>query len=137
MAAPNSGAQQTPIFQPAMRQIASISQSNPVVVTTTFNHNYFTGDIIRINIPQVSAKVNSAPYGMPEINQKYGPITVLSPTTFSLPIDSTLFNPFSQPANALQFAQCTNIAEVNQNIWGALYNTLPTLVRVDHQPLNG
>jgi len=135
MPAPNSGAQQKPEFQPAMRQIAVISQSNPVVITTTFDHNYFTGDIVRINIPAFTGDHAVPSFGMPEINQKYAAITVLSNTTFSMPIDSTLFNPFAVPAGALQFPQCTNIGEVAQNIWGAEYNTLPTLQRVDHQPL--
>lgn len=137
MAAPNSGAQQKPFFQPAMRQISAITQSNPVVITTTFDHSYFTGDIVRINLP-ASAAVPLNPllsFGMPQINKVYAPITVLSTTTFSMPIDSTLFDAFTIPAGALQFPQCTNIAEVAQNIWGAEYNTLPTLERVDHQPL--
>ncbi len=137
MPAPNSGAQQKPIFQPAMRQIASITRSNPVVITTTFDHNYFTGDIVRINIPS-NAGITLNPlasFGMPQINKMYAPITVLSNTTFSMPIDSTLYDPFAEPVGALQFAQCTNIAEVAQNIWGAEYNTLPTLDRLDHQPL--
>lgn len=137
MPAPNSGAQQKPNFQPAMRQIASITNANPVVITTTFDHNYFTGDIVRIVIPAYAAVPGNrtASFGMPEINQKYAAITVLSNTTFSMPIDSTLFEAFSVPAGALQFAQCTNIGEVAQNIWGAEYNTLPTLQRVNHQPL--
>lgn len=139
MPAPNSGAQQKPEFQPAMRQIASITQSNPVVITTTFDHNYFTGDIVRINIPSKAAVPGNslAYFGMPEINQKYAAITVTGNTTFTMPIDSTLFQPFSIPAGSLQFPQCTNIGEVAQNIWGAEYNTLPTLIRVDHQPLDG
>lgn len=137
MAAPNSGAQQKPEFQPAMRQIASITQSNPVVITTTFNHNYFTGDIVRINIPYSAAIPGNsvANFGMSEINQLYAPITVTGNTTFTMPIDGTHFEPFSIPVGSLQFPQCTNIGEVAKNIWGAEYNTLPTLNRVDHQPL--
>ena len=46
-----------PAYQPAMRNILSITQSNPCLVTTTFdginpgNHLYITGVILRLYIP--------------------------------------------------------------------------------------
>lgn len=132
------GAQTTPEFQPAMRQVTAITQANPVSVTTSFAHNYFTGDIVRIIIP-TDIRINAGvvtirDFGMPEINQKYAPIVVTSPTTFTMPIDSTNFQALTIQAGSLQAPQCVNIGEVNENIWGAEYNTLPSLVRVDHQP---
>jgi len=134
----NVGAQTSPEFQPAMRQVTNITQSNPVTVTTSFAHNYFTGDIVRIVIPtdiRVNGGViNSVVLGMPEINQKYAPITVTGASTFTMPINSTNFSAFNVPANALQFPQCVSIGELNGNIWGAEYNTLPSLVRVNRQP---
>lgn len=125
---PNIGAQQSPIFQPAMREITAITQANPIVVTTSFDHDYFTGDIVRIVIP-----INQ---GMRELNQRYAPIIVLSPTTFSMPIDGTAFEALNIPAGARQAPQSINIGQENANdtTWNSQYNTLPSLVRVDHGP---
>lgn len=80
-----------PIFQPATRLIASITNAFPMVVTTTFNHQYVDGTIVRLDIPPAD--------GMQQANQLFAPLIVLSPTTFSLPIDSTLFQPFAIPAS--------------------------------------
>jgi hypothetical protein len=75
-----------PIFQRAMRVISSITQANPAVITTTTNHQYITGMIIRVNIPKG--------FGMQQVNQQQGEITVLSNTTFSIDLDTTLMDPF-------------------------------------------
>ena len=72
---------QNPTFQPAMRVIASITQANTAVVTTTFDHNYQTGDIVRI----VIARGN----GMTQIDKIKGNITVTGNTTFTLPVNSS------------------------------------------------
>lgn len=78
------------IFQPAMRLISSITNANPAVVTTTFAHQYKTGTIIRLDIPPAD--------GMQQANQLFAPITILSPTTFSIEIDTTNFDVFAIPA---------------------------------------
>lgn len=78
--------QSTPVFQRAMRVISSITNANPAVVTTTTNHQYITGMIVRLNVPMG--------FGMQQVNQQQGLITVLSNTTFSISIDTTLFDPF-------------------------------------------
>lgn len=75
-----------PIFQRAMRVISSITNDFPAIVTTTTNHQYITGMIIRLNIPQG--------YGMQEANQKYGKIIKLSDTTYSIDLDTTYMDPF-------------------------------------------
>lgn len=123
---PSVGAQQSPEFQPAMRQVTAITQANPALVTTSFNHNYFTGDIVRIVIP--------IDQGMRQMNQRYAPITVLSPTTFSLPIDSTNFEALTIPANAVQAPQAIPIGAVNSSTWLSQYNTLPDLIRTNTGP---
>lgn len=74
-----------PVYQPAMRIISSVTNANPAVVTTTFNHQYQSGLIVRLNI---------APgYGMQQANQLYGPIIVTGDTTFTIDIDTTNFEP--------------------------------------------
>ena len=78
-------ATQNPVYQPAMRIISSVTNANPAVVTTTFNHQYKSGLIVRLNIAQG--------YGMQQANQLYGPIIVTGNTTFTIDIDTTLFDP--------------------------------------------
>ena len=80
----------SPIFQPATRLIDSITNANPAVVTTTFAHQYKDGTIVRLDIPPAD--------GMQQANQLTGSITVLSPTTFAIDIDTTTFAPFAIPA---------------------------------------
>ena len=111
---------QNPIFQPAMRLIAAITNANPAVVTTTFAHLYLTGLIVRLDLPPA--------VGMPQANGMTGTITVLSPTTFSIDIDTTLFTPFAIPAMPGPFddvcAQVVPIAEVNNSLDQAVRNIL-------------
>jgi hypothetical protein len=110
-----------PIFQPAMRLIASITNSFPVVVTTTFAHQYSTGIIVRLDIPVAD--------GMQQANGMTGPITVTSSTTFTMPLDTTYFDPFSipmsAPPNVNTCAQVVPIGEVNGTLDFAVRNVLP------------
>ena len=117
----NNGAVQRPIFQPALRVVTDITNAFECVVTTSFDNNFFTGDIVRIIIP--------LGWGMQQINGQFSAITVLTPTTFSMSIDTTNYDVFNDPNND-QFAQCIPIAEVNGTVYGATYNTLPSLIRV-------
>jgi hypothetical protein len=110
-----------PIFQPAMRVISAITQSNPAIVTTTIDHLYKTGTIVRLDLPKTA--------DMPQINQQFGPITVLSPTTFAIDIDSTNYDAFVYFTGpfppAYQEAQCTPIGQVNLLLTEAVRNVLP------------
>ena len=113
-------ADSNPIFQPAMRIVVGITTSNPAIVTTSFDHLYISKTIVRIDIP--------LDFGMQQINQRFGSIVVLSPTTFSIDIDSTLFDPFTipaaYPANA-QSAMAVAFAEDSDTLKAAVQNTLP------------
>jgi hypothetical protein len=112
-----------------MRIIISITNAFPAVVTTSIdgvnpaNHNYINGLIIRIDVP--------VGFGMQQINQQFGPITVLTPTTFSIPIDTTLYDVFAVPASGpmyfpinYQAAQSVPIGELTSMITGATVNEL-------------
>ena len=113
-------AQQYPVYQPAMRIISTISNSNPAVVTTTFAHQYRSGLIVRLIIP--------TGFGQAELNEFHGAIEVLSSTTFSIDINTQFIAPWSAPdeypANA-QYAQVVPIGEVNSSVYGATQNVLP------------
>jgi len=96
-------------------------------VTTTFDginpapNDYQNGMIVRLNIPYS--------YGLQGANQFQGVVTVISPTTFSLPIDTTLMDPFvvptGQPANFATPPTVVNVGETNDNLKWSVQNVLP------------
>ncbi len=109
-----------PVYQPAMRVISSITNAKKAVITTTFNHQYTTGMIMRLNIPQG--------FGMPQANTKYGKIEVTSPTEFIIDLDTEFFDKFTPPTSFpenQQYAQVTPMGEVNEMLTAATKNVLP------------
>lgn len=111
---------QNPVFKPAMRIISSITNANPALVTTTFNHNYMTGLIVRLIIPPG--------FGMQEVNEQQGTITVVSDTTFTIDLDTTEMSVFSAPSSYpedQQYAQVVPIGEDNSILTQAVQNVLP------------
>lgn len=110
----------TPIFQPAMRLISAITQANPAVVTTTFDHDYVTGTVVRLNIPTAC--------GMQQANQLTGAISVISSDTFSIDIDTTQFQAFAIPvfsAHVPSNATVVPVGEINSTLEAATQNVLP------------
>jgi hypothetical protein len=104
-------------FAPALRQISAITQANPAVVTTTFDHGYITGTIIRLYIPLT--------HGMQQAQHAFSSITVLGDTTFSMDSLNTItFDAFVLPAPEIQFAQCVPIGEINSILRAAFVNIL-------------
>lgn len=114
-----------PVFKPAMRVILSITNSFPAVVTTTIdgttpaNNDYITGTIVRLDIP--------TGFGMTQANQLTGTITVITPTTFSIDIDTTHFDAFATPARwpfSSQKAQVIPVGEINSILTASTVNVL-------------
>lgn len=128
-----------PVIQPSVRLIYSISQSNPVTITTTNRtqvqiiggvptlvatpsaHTYNTGLIVRIEIPTAC--------GMEQLNNYVGQITVTGPNAFTLDVDSTNFQPFvipTVPINAWDntCALIVPIGEDNSMLTEAVENVL-------------
>ena len=114
-------------YIPLPRTISSITQSYPVVITTFQNHGYNPGLIARIVIPYAGS--------MPQIINQFGILTILSPNTFSMQIDSTNYYPFTLApliyvtppiglpfADESQQAQVIPIAEINQTLTNAVDN---------------
>lgn len=103
---PYYSALQNPIYKPAVRDITAITNAFPLQVTTSFAHSYLTGLIVRLRIPQG--------FGMTELNDVQGLITVNSTTTFTMDIDSTNLDTFVIPPNNPPYytpAQVTPIGE--------------------------
>jgi len=129
MADARFGAVVNPVFQRAMRTILSITQTNPIVVTTTFDgtnpgpNQYQTGLIARLIIP--------SGFGMVQVNQALAPITVIDASSFSMPIDGTSFDPFVipplEPGHNATVAQVVPVGEINEILTEATQNVLPTL----------
>ena len=85
----NCGASQSTVFKPAMRIIQNITQTDIAEVTTTFAHGYLSGLTVRLYVPLA--------YGMVQADHLIGDITVTSDVTFTIPIDTTNFDPFVIP----------------------------------------
>jgi len=99
-----------PIFQPAMRIIDDITQAEQAVVTTSFDHDYETGMIVRIYVPHN--------YGMFQIDGQDAPITVLTSDTFSIEIDTTDYDSFlapSTPPYLHKTSLCVPIGNINNS----------------------
>lgn len=118
---PYYGALTDPIFKPAVRDIAAISNSNPMVVTTTFANSYLTGLIVRLVVPPA--------FGMIQADGIQGDITVTGTTTFTMNVDSTHFDPFvvfmelpDQPL--ITPAQVTPVGEVAAILTQSFVNIL-------------
>ena len=114
----------TPIFQPAIRQIAAIT---PVLVTgtstlllgitTTQDHLYKDGLIVRLSIP--------LEFGAQQLNGRSGDIVVNTPTQFIMSFTAFPFDPFVIPATPLQVPLSIPIAEDVQFLNSAEFNVLP------------
>jgi hypothetical protein len=123
---PNFYAQPFPTFQRAMRNILSITQDEEALVTTTFdginpgNHNYSTGLIARLYIPDG--------FGMVQANELQGIIEVINATQFTIAIDTTNFDAFIipnyEPGAFGTPAQVVPIGEINSILTQATQNVL-------------
>jgi hypothetical protein len=97
--------------------IGAITQADPGVVTTTTNHNYLSGLIVRLLVP--------LPAGMTQLNGIEFPIMVLSANTFSIPIDTSFFDPFVVPPDPQPISpQVVPTGEISEILYQAVYNIL-------------
>ena len=111
---------QNPTYKPSMRIISAITNANPAVVTTTFDHNYISGTICRLIIP--------AGYGILQANELFGEITVTGSDTFTINIDTSTFGAYTTPVTfpeSYQYAQVVPIGENNSILTAAVQNVLP------------
>jgi hypothetical protein len=116
-----------PTYAPAMRNILSITNGFPAIVTTTFDgivpgdNGYLSGLIVRLIVPNF--------FGMTQANQLQGTITVLNSSQFAIDIDTTFFDPFviptNQPGSVYTPGQVTPIGEKNSQLTQATFNILP------------
>lgn len=97
---------------PQANIITSITNANPAVVTTMTSNGYQSGYNVRIVLPFPY----TLSFGMYQINDLVGTITVLSPTSFSIDIDTTGFSTFVV-GTSLQNAQTIPVSQyVNRDL---------------------
>jgi len=112
---------ETPTFQPALRLIDSITKNDPTTVTTTFDHDYETGTIVRIYVPNG--------YGMKQMDKLTGKITVTGTDTFTMDIDTTSFDAFAIPGTiphyVTSYPSVVPIGEDNGMLTASVRNVLP------------
>lgn len=108
-----------PQFQPAMRVITAITNGLPAVITTDIDHNYQTGLVVRLDIPEN--------YGMIQADKLFGPITRIDATSFSMDIDTTYFDAFVEPDPTLvsTLAQAVPMAEIAEQLYQAVRDVTP------------
>lgn len=116
-------ADQFPTFQKSMRIISAITNSFPAHVTTTFAHNFITGQIVRLIIPPF--------VGMQQANQQFGTISVTGLTTFDIAIDTTYYDAFVIPPvpppgfTGFTCPQVVPFSEVSSTLAASTQNVLP------------
>ena len=94
---------------PQAQTITSITNGNPAIVTTLKPHGYQSGFNVRITFPPSYDTI----FGMYQINGEQGTIAVLSPTSFSIDINTMNYDPFvigttQQVAQTIPISQYSN-----------------------------
>ena len=103
-------------FTPIRRTVQSITRANPAVVTTTANHGYLDGIFVRFFFP--------ANFGMNLLNGEMFQATILSPTTFSIPLNTTAFDAFDSSLSTTQTPQVIPVAEIASTLANREKNNL-------------
>ncbi len=110
----------TPVYGPGMTVISAITNATLAAVTTTTNHGYVDGTIVRFDVTPAC--------GMAQIDQMTSPIVVIGNTTFTTEIDSTLFAAFAIPASPDVHTNicslCVPIGSENDTLEPAVRNIL-------------
>jgi hypothetical protein len=93
-------------FTPHQEIIAQIVRGLPTTVFTIRAHGFLAGQVVKIDIP--------VQRGMQQLNGYIGQATITGALTFTLPIDSTGFDPYAViviPVNESYCGQVIPIAE--------------------------
>lgn len=96
----NVNMQNTSLYYPQNRAIASISLANPCVVKTLVQQNYHVGDKVRFQIPTAfgMSQLNSTSNGLPVEFTIVAVNNAVGTQTVTLNVDSSAFTAFAWPA---------------------------------------
>lgn len=100
-------------FLPNRQIVQGVTKARPGVVTTTQPHGYHDGLYVRFVFPE--------PVGMNQLNGQPALIAVLSPTTFSIDIDTSAFDTFNS-AGVVNPPQVIPFGEVASTLINAVDN---------------
>ena len=94
-------------YQPSNFIISNITSSKPnAVVTTTDDHNYVVGQLIRFHIP--------IGWGIRQLNEQLAYVSVInSDTSFTAQIDISKYDSFVTPPHSFQSPQVSAIGDEN------------------------
>src|SRR5580698_1664237 len=73
-----------------VQTIASITNANPMVLTTENDHDYVNGMQVTFLIPVI--------FGMQQLNNLIGQVIQLTSSTLTINIDTTTFSTFAYPS---------------------------------------
>lgn len=114
-------AETDPTYAPARRLVTAITNAANAQVTTSFAHGYLTGLIVRISVPMLR-------FGMVQLNNQVGTISVVDTTTFTIDIDTRNYDTFVIPDPELTFTNrfpaVIPIGEINSQLDQATRNIL-------------
>lgn len=97
-------------YSPIICDISTITNANPCTVTTNSIHSFVVGNEVQFFIPQE--------WGMTQLSNETGYVlSVITPTQFTVNIDTTLFNAFVTPTPppfvVINTAQVAGIGDSN------------------------
>lgn len=95
-------------LQPTMRLVTVITKDSPASVTTSFDHGYSSGLKVRFYIPSY--------YGMTQLDEQIGSITVTGSDTFTVDIDTRKFDTFAAPVAAWYQNRCALVIPVTGTV---------------------
>lgn len=111
----------SPTYTPALRLVSSVTNDAQAVVTTSFDHGYLVGLIVRLTVPQE--------FGMRQLHNLVGTlIEVPTSDTFVIDIDTTHFDifvaPDPEPWYVNDFPSVVPVGEINSSLEQATKNVL-------------
>lgn len=77
-------------YTPFYSFLTNVTQSQQAIATFTSNHSFTNGEIVSFRV--------SKPYGMTQMNNVEAKVLSFTPTTITVDVDSTFFEPFIYPA---------------------------------------
>jgi len=99
-------------FYPKWRYISKITAANPAVITTTVDHGYVAGQLIRLRVP--------SEFGMTQMDNLVGTVVSVTDSTITTDINSSAFTAFAWPltaAGAFTPAQVIPFGESSSNTY--------------------
>jgi len=102
------------ILSLAARQprVINITNSDPGVVTTLWQHRLTTGDVVKFIGIEGMTDINF----VGNVNELYFLVTVLSPTEFEINVDTTNLSPYAKGSNYGQARRCLGFTSFERDL---------------------